>query len=59
MVSWLDMEESKKKIGEEKLICHNCGKEIKPGEPKKKEDSTYVHQYEKGAGPRSEICEFC
>jgi hypothetical protein len=50
------MAEEKKK---EKLICHNCGKEIKPDEPKKKEDSTYVHQYEKGAGPRSEICEFC
>ncbi|KKW26129.1 MAG: gwc1 protein [candidate division WWE3 bacterium CSP1-7] len=44
---------------EGRLICHNCGKEIKPGEPKKKEDGTYVHQYEKGTGPRSEICEFC
>lgn len=40
-------------------ICHNCGQEIKPGEPKKKEDGTFVHQYEKGEGPRSEICEFC
>lgn len=44
---------------EGRLICHNCGKEIKPGEPKKKEDGTYAHQYEKGTGPRSEICEFC
>ncbi|MEX2053690.1 MAG: hypothetical protein WD940_01645 [Patescibacteria group bacterium] len=45
--------------GEGRMICHNCGQEIKPDEPKKKEDGTYVHQYEKGEGPRSEICEFC
>jgi hypothetical protein len=54
----MDPKEETKETGE-KLICRNCGKEIKPGEPKKKEDGTYVHQYEKGAGPRSEICEFC
>lgn len=47
------------KAGEEKLICHNCGQEIKPEEPKKAENGTVVHQYEKGEGPRSEICEFC
>jgi hypothetical protein len=52
----MDPKEETKETGE-KLICRNCGKEIKPG--KKKEDGTYVHQYEKGAGPRSEICEFC
>ena len=57
------MAEEKKQ--EEKLelpkgtVCHNCGQEIKPGEPFKKEDGTYAHQYEKGEGPRSVICEFC
>lgn len=45
--------------GKEQPICPNCGEEIKPGEPYTKEGSTYRHNYEKGQGPRSEICEFC
>jgi hypothetical protein len=54
------MAEAKEKTTkEEKLVCSNCGKEIKPNEPKKKEKGAFVHQYEKGTGPRSEICEFC
>jgi len=43
----------------EGTVCHNCGQEIKTDEPFKKENGTYAHQYEKGEGPRSVICEFC
>ena len=57
-----------KASGGERIVCHNCAKEIKPGEPKKLSEAksasggkegVFVHQYEKGTGPRSEICEFC
>jgi len=45
---------------DKKKICKNCGEEIKPSEPSKKNtDGTLKHKYEKNEGPRSEICEFC
>lgn len=52
-------DKNKKMKPPEKMVCHNCGQEIKPDEPFTKEDGTYKHNYEKGEGPRSEICEFC
>lgn len=54
-----EKEKIKARKPEEKIICHNCGQEIKPDEPFTKEDGTYRHNYEKNEGPRSTVCEFC
>ena len=54
-----EMVKEKKTQKEGKLICPNCGEEIKPDEPKKEEGGKIIHKFEKGKGPRSEICEFC
>jgi len=59
LLTWLIMDGSKKKAEKENLICPNCGEEIKPNEPKKEEGGKIIHKFEKGKGPRSEICEFC